>query len=124
MGSANNLLDHYDELDVGSPSFERSAALQQRLHDLVPGGAHTFARGADQFPEGMAPVIVEGRGARVLDADGNWFVEYGSGMRAVTLGHGYEPVVEAVRAAIGGGVGFSRPSAIELDAAEHFVATV
>ena len=54
------------ELTVGFPSFERSAALQQRLHELVPGGAHTFARGADQFPEGMAPVIVEGRGARVL----------------------------------------------------------
>ena len=89
---------------MGFPSFERSAALQQRLHDLVPGGAHTFARGADQFPEGMAPVIVDGVGARVRDADGNWFVEYGSGMRAVTLGHGYEPVVEAVRAAIGGGV--------------------
>src|SRR6201989_1149085 len=58
----------------------------------------------------MAPVIVDGAGARVRDADGNWFVEYGSGMRAVTLGHGYEPVVAAVRAAIGGGVGFSRPT--------------
>ena len=45
-------------------------------------------------------------------------------MRAVTLGHGYEPVVEAVRAAIGGGVSFSRPTAMELDAAEDFVATV
>src|SRR6476620_4896154 len=66
--AANSLLDHHEELTVGFPSFERSAALQQRLHDLVPGGAHTFARGADQFPEGMAPVIVEGRGARVLDA--------------------------------------------------------
>ena len=37
-------------------------------------------------------------------------------------GHGYEPVVEAVRAAIGGGVGFSRPTTMELDAAEDFVA--
>ena len=109
---------------MGLPSFERSIALQQRLHELVPGGAHTFARGADQFPEDMAPVIVDGAGARVRDADGNWFVEYGSGMRAVTLGHGYEPVVAAVRAAIGGGVGFSRPTVMELEAAEDFVATV
>ena len=109
---------------MATPSFERSAALQRRLHEFVPGGAHTFARGADQFPEGMAPMIVDGRGARVRDADGNWFVEYGSGMRAVTLGHGYEPVVEAVRAAIGGGVGFSRPTTMELDAAEDFVSTI
>ena len=49
---------------MAPPSFDRSIALQRRLHELVPGGAHTFARGADQFPEDMAPVIVEGaRGA-------------------------------------------------------------
>ena len=111
-------------MSVSQPSFERSEALQRRLHELVPGGAHTFARGADQFPEGMAPVIVEGIGARVRDADDNWFVEYGSGMRAVTLGHAYEPVVAAVRDAIGRGVSFSRPSTLELDAAEDFLALV
>lgn len=105
-------------------TFERSAALQQRLHEMVPGGAHTFARGSDQYPEAMAPVIVEGRGARVRDADGNWFVEYGMGMRAVTLGHGYAPVVDAVRDAVVGGVSFSRPSAVEVAAAEDFLATV
>jgi glutamate-1-semialdehyde 2,1-aminomutase len=58
-----------------TPSFERSNALQARLHEVVPGGAHTFAKGSDQYPEGMAPVLVRGRGARVWDADGNEFVE-------------------------------------------------
>ena len=83
------------------PSFEHSNALQARLHHVVPGGAHTFAKGADQYPEGMAPVLVRGEGARVWDVDGNEFVEYGMGMRAVTLGHGYAPVVDAVRAVLG-----------------------
>ena len=81
-----------------TPSFERSTALQARLHEVVPGGAHTFAKGADQYPEGMAPVLVRGHGARVWDVDGNEFVEYGMGLRAVTLGHGYVPVLDAVRA--------------------------
>ncbi len=45
---------------VAAP-FARSTAAQQRLHDLVPGGAHTYARGADQYPEGMAPVLARGR---------------------------------------------------------------
>ena len=27
--------------------------------------------------------------------DGNEFIEYGMGLRAVTLGHAFEPVVEA-----------------------------
>ena len=109
---------------MSQPSFEKSEALQRRLHHLVPGGAHTFARGSDQFPEGMAPVIERGIGARVCDVDGNWFVEYGMGMRAVTLGHAYAPVVEAVRDAIGRGVSFSRPSALEVAAAEDFLGLV
>ena len=44
----------------------------------------------------MTPILVRGRGARVEDLDGNWFVEYGMGLRSITLGHGYEPVVAAV----------------------------
>jgi glutamate-1-semialdehyde 2,1-aminomutase len=94
------------------------------VHELVPGGAHTFAKGSDQYPEDMAPVLVRGHGARVWDVDGNEFVEYGMGMRAVTLGHGYAPVVEAVRAAIGDGVSFTRPTTLELAAAEDFLALV
>ena len=107
-----------------SMSFARSTALQSRLHEIVPGGAHTFAKGSDQYPEGMAPVLQRGHGARVWDVDGNEFVEYGMGMRAVTLGHGYAPVVEAVRAAIGDGVSFTRPTTLELAAAEDFLALV
>ncbi|MFC4949908.1 glutamate-1-semialdehyde 2,1-aminomutase [Pseudonocardia sp. GCM10023141] len=105
-------------------SFERSTAAQARLHELVPGGAHTFAKGSDQYPEGMAPVLVSGRGARVRDIDGNEFVEYGMGMRAVTLGHAYEPVLDAVRSVLAGGLSFTRPTDLELAAAEDFLALV
>ena len=44
-------------------SFERSNKLQARLHDLVPGGAHTYSRGSDQYPEHMTPVLVRGQAA-------------------------------------------------------------
>jgi glutamate-1-semialdehyde 2,1-aminomutase len=98
--------------------------MQQRLHELVPGGAHTYARGSDQYPEDMAPVITRGSGARVEDVDGNWFVEYGMGLRSVTLGHGYRPVAEAVAEAAYAGVSFSRPSIWELRAAETFLEQV
>ncbi|MFP5023352.1 glutamate-1-semialdehyde 2,1-aminomutase [Pseudonocardia phyllosphaerae] len=104
--------------------FARSNALQDRLHRLVPGGAHTFAKGSDQYPEGMAPVLVGGSGARVRDVDGNTYVEYGMGMRAVTLGHGYRPVVDAVRAVLDDGLSFSRPTELELAAAEDFLRLV
>jgi glutamate-1-semialdehyde 2,1-aminomutase len=114
-----------DDVAAGpQPSFEESNLAQKRLHELVPGGAHTYARGSDQYPEEMAPVIARGLGARVQDVDGNWFVEYGMGLRAITLGHGYRPVLDSVTQAIQDGVSFSRPSVWELRAAETFLAQV
>ena len=69
----------------GMMRFDRSNAIGRALHNLVPGGAHTYAKGDDQYPEGMAPIIVKGQGCRVWDADGNEFIEYGSGLRSVGL---------------------------------------
>jgi glutamate-1-semialdehyde 2,1-aminomutase len=105
-------------------TFDKSVLAQARLHELIPGGAHTYARGSDQYPEHMTPILRRGRGARVEDLDGNWFVEYGMGLRSITLGHGYEPVVAAVCNAVAEGVNFSRPSVWELRAAEDFLAHV
>lgn len=107
-----------------SRSFAESNRLQRRLHEMVPGGAHTYARGSDQYPEDMAPVIVRGAGARVVDADGNEFVEYGIGLKSVTLGHGYRPVVDAVVTALHDGINFSRPTELEALAAEDFLGLV
>ena len=102
----------------------RSNVANERLHRLVPGGAHTYAKGDDQYPEGLAPVISHGRGAHVWDLDGNEYVEYGSGLRSVSLGHAHPRVVEAVRRELGRGSNFVRPSILEVEAAERFLATV
>ncbi|GAB1508208.1 glutamate-1-semialdehyde 2,1-aminomutase [Actinophytocola sp. KF-1] len=104
--------------------FARSAEANKRLHDMVPGGAHTYAKGEDQYPEAMAPVISHGRGAHVWDVDGNEYIEYGSGLRAVSLGHAHPRVVEAVRAQLELGSNFVRPAALEVEAAAKFLATV
>ena len=68
--------------------FDRSRELARRLAELVPGGAHTYAKGSDQFPFQSPSIIARGDGCHVWDADGNEFVEYGMGLRAVALGHG------------------------------------
>jgi glutamate-1-semialdehyde 2,1-aminomutase len=104
--------------------FTRSRQANKNLHDMVPGGAHTYAKGEDQYPEGMAPVFVRGQGAHVWDVDGNEFIEYGSGLRAVSLGHAHPRVVSAVRAQLELGSNFVRPSALEVEAAAKFLATV
>jgi glutamate-1-semialdehyde 2,1-aminomutase len=98
--------------------FSKSRALQPRAHDLIPGGGHTYAKGDDQYPEHAPGFIVRGKGCHAWDLDGNEFIEYGMGLRAVTLGHAFEPVVEAARREMELGVNFNRPSKLEVDLAE------
>ncbi|HEY0937893.1 MAG TPA: glutamate-1-semialdehyde 2,1-aminomutase, partial [Trebonia sp.] len=75
----------------------------------------------DQYPEGMAPVIARGLGCRVRDIDDNEYIEFGSGLRANILGHGYEPVLRAARDAMADGLGFARPHRLELEAAQRII---
>jgi glutamate-1-semialdehyde 2,1-aminomutase len=98
-------------------AFSASRAYVSAARAVIPGGAHTYAKGDDQYPAGMAPVIARGDGCRVWDIDGNEYVEYGSGLRSTVLGHGFEPVLEQVRAALADGINFVRPHHRELEAA-------
>ncbi|MFF9043747.1 glutamate-1-semialdehyde 2,1-aminomutase [Streptomyces parvulus] len=110
--------------DAAEFTLPRSRLANERLHAMVPGGAHTYAKGDDQYPEDLAPVISHGRGAHVWDVDGNRYVEYGSGLRSVSLGHAHPRVIEAVRRELDRGSNFVRPSVVEVEAAERFLATV
>jgi len=105
-------------------NLPRSTKADERLHRVIPGGAHTYAKGSDQYPEGMAPVISHGRGGHVWDVDGNEYIEYGAGLRAVSLGHAHPRVIEAVRGELEKGSNFIRPSIIEAEAAERFLENV
>lgn len=98
--------------------------MRARAHAAIPGGAHTYAKGDDQYPQLSPSHIVRGKGCRVWDVDGNEFIEYGMGNRAVTLGHAYEPVLDAVRAHLETGVNFARPAAVEVEAAELFLSLI
>ena len=102
--------------NVPGPSGE---SCRERARRLIPGGCHTYAKGDDQFPRQAPPFIARGEGCHVWDLDGNRYVEYGMGLRAVTLGHAFAPVVEAVTRELRNGVNFSRPSPIEVECAEQ-----
>ena len=109
---------------VVKPDLSQSLAHQTKAHRLIPGAAHTYAKGDDQFPVGLAPVIRRGEGCRVYDLDGNAFIEYGAGVRSVTLGHGYKPVCDAAYRAMLDGTNFTRPAEIELQAAEAMLGVI
>ncbi len=105
-------------------NFAKSRDFSSRIHDLIPGGAHTYSKGDDQFPANAPAAITHGKGARVWDLDGNEYIDCSMGLTSVSIGHGYEPVARAVCEAALLGTNFQRPATLELAAAERFLETV
>lgn len=94
---------------------------KEKAHRYIPGGAHTYSRGDDQYPVNAPPVLVKGKDAYVWDAEGNRYLDYGMALRAVTLGYAFERVNQAGIEEILKGNNLTRPSTIEIDAAEAMV---
>jgi glutamate-1-semialdehyde 2,1-aminomutase len=91
---------------------------ERRLQAVIPGGSHTYSRGADQFPQDAPAILERGEGAYVWDAQGRKFLDYGMGLRAVTLGYARRRVNEAALRGSMLGNSLTRPSTLELRAAE------
>ncbi len=101
--------------------FEVNQHFSDRLHHVIPGGAHTYSRGDDQYPSNAPKILSHGKGAWVWDAFGNKFLDYGMGLRAITLGYHYDEISEAAIEEIRKGNNLTRPSLTELKAAEEMV---
>ena len=93
-----------------------------RTEALIPGGAHTYSKGADQFPANAPRYLERGEGAYVWDEQDRRYLDWTMGLRTMGLGYGVESVLEAATAQMRRGSNFGRPSRIETDYAEELVA--
>lgn len=96
-------------------------SFSNRLHAAIPGGCHTYSRGDDQFPSNAPPILSHGKGAYVWDTSGNKFIDYGMGLRSVTLGYADQRVNESAVTEINKGNSLTRASVTELLAAEVLI---
>jgi glutamate-1-semialdehyde 2,1-aminomutase len=94
---------------------------QERLNRVIPGGAHTYSRGFDQFPSNAPQILERGAGAYVWDPEGNRYLDYGMALRAVTLGYAHPEINAAAFREIERGNNLTRASMVELEAAELLV---
>lgn len=98
-----------------------TSSYSERLHRVIPGGAHTYSRGDDQYPANAPGILVSGKGAYVTAADGRTLLDYGMGLRAVTLGYADSRINRAAIRGMELGVNLTRASVVELEAAEKMV---
>lgn len=110
----------------------RSDAVYQAAGHLFPsaGRRHPGAwscsdaarsRFADWSAKLRAPIISRGKGARVVDVDGNEYVDYAASDGAMILGHADERIVVAVNKAVSKGCDLQTPSEAEVRLAEAIV---
>ncbi len=99
----------------------RSIAWFDRALEVLPGGVSSPVR-AFRGVGGTPKVIREGRGAEVVDEDGNRYLDFVGSWGPLILGHAHPSVVAAVKGAVGRGTSFGAPSAVEIELAETVVA--
>lgn len=87
----------------------------------IPGGAHTYSRGFDQFSSNAPQILKGGKGAYVFDSQGNRFLDYGMALRAVNVGYAEDEIDHAAIEQIRNGNNLTRPSMVELEAAERLI---
>jgi glutamate-1-semialdehyde 2,1-aminomutase len=92
-----------------------NAAYRARAGGLFPGGVNSPVR-AYRAVGGEPPILVSGQGARVVDVEGNQFIDYVGAFGPLILGHADPGVVAALRERIdlGGPFGATGPLEVEL----------
>jgi glutamate-1-semialdehyde 2,1-aminomutase len=97
--------------------LHRSAALQRRAEQFLPGGVDSPVR-AFRAVGGDPPFAVKGEGAYLWDADGNRYLDYFGSWGPMILGHAFPPAVEAIQRAAANSASFGASTPAEGDLAE------
>jgi len=97
--------------------IDRSRKLLARAKRVIPGGVNSPVRAFGSVG-GVPRFIASGKGARIVDADGNAYIDYVGSWGPLILGHAHPAVLKAVRAAASLGTSFGAPTGAEVEIAE------
>ena len=100
------------------PQRTNSKALQKRAEQFFPGGVNSPVR-AFKAVGGSPPFVDRAKGAYLIDADDNRFIDYFGSWGPMILGHAFPPVVEAIERAARNSASFGASTAAEADLAER-----
>ena len=95
----------------------KSRSLYRKASALIPGGVNSPVRAFRHV--GGNPIFIErGSGSRIVDADGNVYVDFCQSWGPLILGHAHPEVVEAVSRAARDGLSFGACHRRELELAD------
>jgi glutamate-1-semialdehyde 2,1-aminomutase len=94
----------------------RSRELFARAQELMPGGVSSPVR-AYRAVGSDPPVISYGSGARIVDVDGNAYIDYVCAYGPLILGHAPPQVADVLAAAVSRGTAYGATSELEIELA-------
>jgi glutamate-1-semialdehyde 2,1-aminomutase len=96
-------------------------SLFSRAQKVIPGGVNSPVR-AFRAVGGTPLFIREAAGSKIVDTDGNRYIDYVCSWGPMILGHSHPKVVAAIREAAGRGSSFGAPTELEIGMAERLAA--
>jgi glutamate-1-semialdehyde 2,1-aminomutase len=103
--------------ELTASSTQRSTTLHARAQGVMPGGVSSPVR-AFRGVGGTPRFIARGEGARIVDVDGNEYVDYVLSWGALALGHANPDVVDAITRQAALGTSYGAPTELEIELAE------
>ena len=100
-----------------------SARLYARAQELIPGGVNSPVR-AFRAVGGEPFFVARGEGARIVDVDGNSYIDYVMSWGPLMLGHAHPTITSALEDALLRGTSYGAPCAAEVELAELVVSAV
>jgi glutamate-1-semialdehyde 2,1-aminomutase len=102
---------------------QTSTSLLERARQIIPGGVNSPVRAFKSV--GGGPLFIrKGQGCRLIDEDGNAFIDYIGSWGPLILGHRPKCVIEAIEAVLEIGTSFGAPTEREILLAEAIRAAV
>lgn len=96
--------------------FDRSSVMFDEAINLIPGGVNSPVRAFKAV--GMHPLFIrEAHGSKVMDVDGNEYIDYIGSWGPLILGHSHPAVVRAVQEAAAAGTSYGAPCPAEIELA-------
>lgn len=101
----------------------RSEALFNEAAELIPGGVNSPVRACGSV--GGSPLFIEkADGSKIVDADGNTYIDYIGSWGPMILGHRHPRVIDALTNALASGTSFGAPTALESELSKLVTAAV
>lgn len=95
----------------------KSALAFERAKEVIPGGVNSPVRAFKAI--GIPPVFIqEAHDSKIVDIDGNEYIDYVGSWGPLILGHSHPQVVEMIREYAGKGTSYGAPTELETELAK------